>query len=150
MRTGHAQTGFTLVEVLVALVILSVGLLGLAGLHLNGLRNNESAYLRSQATLQAYDMVDRMRANLAGLEAGGYNAITGPVSDPGCISAGCTPLQIAAYDAFQWNTANAGLLPSGSGTVTGTGAGSVFTVTVAWDDNKSGSADTQFVVTARP
>lgn len=150
MRAGHMQTGFTLVEVLVALVILCVGLLGLAGLHLSGLRNNESAYLRSQATLQAYDMVDRMRANLAGLEAGGYDVITALVGDPGCISVGCTPLQMAAYDAFEWNTANAGLLPSGSGTVTGAGTGSVFTVTVAWDDTKSGSADTRFVVTVRP
>ncbi len=142
--------GFTLVEVLVSLVILSVGLLGLAGLHLSGLRDNESAYLRSQATLQAYDMVDRMRANLAGLEAGGYNAITGPGSDPGCLAVDCTPLQMAASDAFQWNTANAGLLPNGNGTVAGAGAGTVFTITVTWDDNKSGSADTQFVVTVRP
>ena len=56
-------SGFTLLEVLVALVILSIGLLGLAGLQAASLRYNHSSYLRSQATLIAYDIVDRMRAN---------------------------------------------------------------------------------------
>ncbi|MGE6528925.1 type IV pilus modification protein PilV [Pseudomonas sp. NPDC077382] len=55
--------GFTLVEVMVALVILAIGLLGMATLMMNSLQSNESAYSRSQATLMAYDILDRMRAN---------------------------------------------------------------------------------------
>jgi type IV pilus assembly protein PilV len=55
--------GFTLVEVLVAALVLAVGLLGLAGLQLASMKSNHSAYLRSQATVAAYDLLDRMRAD---------------------------------------------------------------------------------------
>lgn len=56
--------GFTLIEVMVALVVLAVGLLGMASLMARSQKSNESAYLRSQATLLAYDFVERMKANL--------------------------------------------------------------------------------------
>lgn len=56
--------GFTLIEVMVALVILAVGLLGMASLMARSQKSNESAYSRSQATLLAYDFVERMRTNL--------------------------------------------------------------------------------------
>jgi len=68
MRTGgpgSRQRGFTLVEVLVTVIIMSIGLLGVAGLQLASMRSNHSAYLRTQATLAAYDLVDRMRADPA-------------------------------------------------------------------------------------
>lgn len=55
--------GFTLVEVMVAVVILAIGLLGMATLMMGSLQSSESAYSRSQATLMAYDILDRMRAN---------------------------------------------------------------------------------------
>ena len=61
------NTGFTLIEVLIAMLVLAVGLLGLAGLQATSLKNNQSAYNRSQATQLAYDMADRMRANVAGV-----------------------------------------------------------------------------------
>lgn len=110
------SNGFTLFEVLIALVVLSVGLLGLAGLQALSLRNNHAAYLRSQAALQASDMGDRMRANLAGLA--NYNALSGSAyTDPGCISTGCTPAQMAQFDAYQWTANLAALLPSGTGSV---------------------------------
>jgi type IV pilus assembly protein PilV len=60
MKTG---AGFTLIEVLVAMVVLTVGLLGLAGLQATSLKNSQNAYYRSVATQLAYDMADRMRAN---------------------------------------------------------------------------------------
>jgi type IV pilus assembly protein PilV len=132
--------GFALVEVLVAVVVLSVGLLGLAGLQVTGQRNNHSAYLRSQAVFLAYDMVDRMRANMKGVTAGNYNNISGIPLNPGCITSGCSPAQMAQYDAYQWNTQMAQQLPSGQGTVTV--AGSLYTITVKWDDEHSGSAGT--------
>ena len=69
--------GVSLIEVLVALVILSVGVLGLSRLQATQLRANNAAYLRTQAAIQAYDMADRMRANQAGVEAGSYDAIAG-------------------------------------------------------------------------
>ena len=59
--------GFTMLEALISLLILSFGLLGIAGLYIAGVQNNKSASLRTIATQQSYDMADRMRANLAGL-----------------------------------------------------------------------------------
>jgi len=121
-------------EVLVALIILSIGLLGTAGMQLAGLRYGYSANLVYVATLQANDMADRIRANPVALAAGNYNSIAGTGSDPGCISTACTPAQMAATDAYQWNTNNALVLPAGVGTVTGGGAGSTFTITVSWTE----------------
>jgi type IV pilus assembly protein PilV len=61
--TSTSPAGFSLLEVLVGLLILAIGLLGLAGMQMISLRQNNDAYLRSQATLMAYDILDRMRAN---------------------------------------------------------------------------------------
>ena len=66
------QYGFTLLEVLIALLVLSIGLLGLAALQTTGLRSNLMASMRTQATQLAYDITDRMRANPKGVEAGEY------------------------------------------------------------------------------
>ena len=72
-RWRKDHTGFTLMEVLIAVLILSIGLLGLASLQANGLRSNFSSYARSQAVILANDMADRMRANLTEAVAGTYN-----------------------------------------------------------------------------
>lgn len=136
-----SQQGFTLLEVLISLFILSVGLLGLAGLQMNGLRSNQDSYYLSQAMAQAYDMADRMRANMAGYNNGNYGAITTALpTDPGCITSGCTSAQMAQYDAYQWNTDNANLLPNGKGTVTT--AGNISTITVMWDQLRNGVTGT--------
>lgn len=58
---AHPRGGFTLVEVLIAIIILAVGILGLAALQMAGMRTNHSAYLRTQATIAAADLIDRMR-----------------------------------------------------------------------------------------
>lgn len=131
--------GFSLLEVLVALVVLSLGLLGIAGLQLTSVRYGYSANLLYQAALQANDMADRMRANMVGVNAGAYNNISGVGADPGCISVSCSPAQMAATDAYQWNTLNATQLPSGAGTVTGAGANSVFTITLTWNEPGPGN-----------
>jgi type IV pilus assembly protein PilV len=143
---GHKFSGFTLIEILVALVILSVGLLGVASLQVQGLRSNQSAYLRSQATLLAYDIADRMRLNSVRAIAGDYNAFDtkGQVpANPNCISAnaGCTPARQAQNDLFEWATRVNGpagsnaiaLLPDAQGTIN-RGAGNLFTVSVGWKE----------------
>lgn len=140
--TPARSTGSSLMEVLVTVVVLSIGLLGLAGLQLTGLRANAAAESRSVATLMAYDMADRMRANMSGVTSSAYNAITGAEADPGCISTGCTAAQLALYDAWQWNQAitSTPTLPSGLGRVTGNGT--TFTVTVMWDEARTGATGT--------
>ena len=132
-----SESGFTLIEMLVTMVILSIGLLGLAGLQANSLKNNHNAYLQSQAALMAYDMANRMRANLEGVSDNEYNNISGIPADPGCITTGCSAEQLADYDAREWNTALAELLPSGAGTVVGNS--STFVITVRWDELRNGA-----------
>ena len=67
MKKNH---GFTLIEVLISMVILAIGLLGLAGIQMMGLQNNLSSYHRGQATLLVYDMADRMRTNIVHAKLG--------------------------------------------------------------------------------
>jgi type IV pilus assembly protein PilV len=111
------QSGFTLVEILIALLVLSIGLLGLAGLQTAGLRANHSANLRTQATLLAYDMTDRMRANREGYEDGDYNDPTA-TQHSGCGTVtGCTPAQMAEQDRYEWDERVAEALPQGVGVV---------------------------------
>jgi type IV pilus assembly protein PilV len=143
MRRFTNNGGFTLLEILIAVVVLSIGLLGIAGLQALGQQSNHSAYLRSQATALAYDMIDRMRANSAGVASGNYNAIdttANTYTDPGCASSSCSASQMAQYDMYDWQQELATQLPTGNGTVTGAGTGSVFSVTVMWDDDRNASA----------
>lgn len=116
------QHGFTLVEVMVAMVIFSVGLLGLAGLQSLGMTNNQTAYNRTVAMQMAYNMSDRMRTNITQVDAGAYNAVPAlAVPAPlgtNCIAAPCTALQLAAFDIFEWHTTIAAELPQGRGSVT--------------------------------
>ncbi len=137
------ERGFTMVEVMVALVIFIVGMLGLARLQGAALQNNHVAYLHTVATRLAYDMTERMRANPAGTAGGAYNDISSDAvpEHVDCYGGeGCSAALLAAMDARQWLTAIASELPSGRGRVTGNGQ--LFTVTVMWDQKRSGSGGT--------
>ncbi|MEI2743118.1 MAG: type IV pilus modification protein PilV [Candidatus Competibacter sp.] len=166
-RMGESAAGFTLLEVLVAVMVLSIGLLGLASLQVNGLRFNHSAYMRTQATLLAEEIADRMRANRLGFSANNYNNPT-VVEVTACETvAGCTPAQMAQNDLFRWQQSLANLLPSGQGvvcldTVTTPPAaaelnstpaapscdgGGTYAIKIWWDDNRDGVVEQRFVVT---
>jgi type IV pilus assembly protein PilV len=138
------EKGFTMVEVLVAIVVLSIGLLGLAGLQATSLKNNNSSYQRSIASMLAYDMLDRIRANRDGMIAGNYNSVS-PGSfpgDPGCSSSNCSVSALAQYDIFEWGEQLDNLLPSGTGQIEGNGANTIYTITVMWDDERTGADGT--------
>jgi type IV pilus assembly protein PilV len=131
--------GFSLLESLIALVVFSVGFLALTLLMQTSLQKNNSAFYRSVATEQAYDMADRIRANrgAAGVTVVNYGGVEAS-ADPGCIAVTCTPLQLAQYDGWQWNQTNARVLPSGGGSIVPSAATGAVTVTVSWDDNRTG------------
>ncbi|XSG85096.1 MAG: type IV pilus modification protein PilV [Methylohalobius sp. ZOD2] len=114
------EAGFTLIEILIAVLVLAIGLLGLAGLQTTGLHSNHSANLRTQATLLAYDMIDRIRANHDGYEGTFYNNPT--PTDRSCVWDGstpsaCTPQQMAEHDIWEWQAAMAQALPQATGVV---------------------------------
>jgi len=130
----NKNTGFTLIEVLIAMLVLAVGLLGLAGLQATSLKNNQSAYNRSQATQLAYDLADRMRANVAGKTT--YTTGTATATAACLTTAGCSKEAMAENDLKAWNDAITATLPGGTGTIA-VNAG-VFTITITWDDDHDG------------
>ncbi len=143
--------GFSMIEILVTVVVLSIGLLGLAGMQLTGLKYNHSAYLRSQATLLASDIIDRMRANREMARQGNYDiAIGTSASSITCTAAtaNCSPAELAAADLAEWKQQLKDLLPAGDGAITRTVNGSEtrFTVTIQWDDTRGEQEPTQFPV----
>jgi type IV pilus assembly protein PilV len=129
-RTG----GFTLVEALVALVVMAVGLLGIAGLYVEGLRAGRTSVYRSAAVTLASDMADRIRANPQGAYAG-----SGPGADNACVNgpADCSADQLAADDWFRWREELARRLPSGAEaevTIDAVGSAREVLITVAWPE----------------
>jgi len=113
--------GFTLLEVLIALLIFSFGLLGLAGLLVVSVQTNHSAYLRTQASFLAQTMADRMRANVIGIWGNAYNGTytsgSGGATSSCLNTASCTPAQVAARDTRIWSTQLGDFLPSSSGII---------------------------------
>lgn len=174
VRTGHRQRlrppsghglwrgisgrrsarGFTMVEVLVALTILAIGLLGLAGLQASGLRYSGNSAFRTQALLLSQDIVERMRANPTGVTAGNYavatadvfTALSGGTNCGGTVD--CTPTQLAGYDLVAWKNTIGNRLPAGAG-ATATSATIIVTpnspaaginsvtVTLTWSERKT-------------
>ncbi|MCZ6499909.1 MAG: type IV pilus modification protein PilV [Gammaproteobacteria bacterium] len=131
--TQRRIRGFSLVESLVALVVLSVGLLGVARMYVFSLQNGRSALLNTQAVILAADMADRIRANqTAGID------YAGAAADFGCVEGGvdCTPTQMASNDLLIWQNEVANALPGGQATVAvnvGTFP-TTFVISVLWSD----------------
>jgi type IV pilus assembly protein PilV len=144
------QRGFTLIEVLVSMLILIVGLLGVAGMQLLSFQNNQNAYLRSQATFIAGDLLDRIRSNPAGHRAGYYDSISISSSSDvpaaqTCISsaAGCSPQALAFQDIYEWaghfynmknQTGYKPTLPAARAVISHTAGASEYVVTVFWQE----------------
>jgi len=153
-RSCLAPRGFLLIEVLVSIVIISIGLLGMASLHAVAVAKGNSSLLRSKATELGYAMADRIRVNLVASGAGAYANLTpgSGLTDPGCITLNCTPAQLAVSDYLEWNTEVGASLPQGSGVVCidstpddGTpaapdcdGLGNVLVVKVFWSETTKG------------
>ncbi len=129
------QQGYSLLEVLISVVVLAIGMLGIAALQTNAIKYNQSAQLRATAITQISNMVDRMLANSDGVDTGAYDNVSGIPSKPNCSI--CTKTQVAQLDAYEWNTLNNQLLPNGQGTVTRNGTNLV--ITLRWDNDRTGA-----------
>lgn len=143
------QSGVTLLEVLVTMLVVAIGLLSMASLQLNGLRSNHDAYYRTHASTMVSDLADRMRANLDAARAGSYAFASAP-SDPGydCRTTfaggtACTAEELATADIYDWydrlTDATDGL-PLGEATASCAlcDVGTPYTITVSWDENRDG------------
>lgn len=128
-----AQRGFNLIEVLVALFVLAIGVLGAAALQVNSLKFNQTASMRSQATILAYDIVDRMRANRNAAFAGNYSI--------GMDDEKPTGTEIHQEDLSAWLSAIEIQLPAGDGSVVRDG--NRFIITVQWDESRIGGESEQ-------
>jgi len=144
------NSGFALVEVLIAVLVLAIGLLGLAGLHASGFRNNHGAFVRTQATYAVNDLADRLRANRAAAIAGNYEVAAAPAAPTfdcianftGTSTAGlCNPTEMATADLVAWYTFLGNAMPGGNATIAcvpvGCGANAIHTITVTWAGNQS-------------
>lgn len=132
------QQGVGFIEVLISLVVLTIGLLGLVALQAAAIRFNYDGQQRSVAVMQVHVMADRIRTNQSGATAGNYNNINSTVtvpSNPSCTT--CSPAEVAQRDTYEWITAIRNLLPRGEGQVIG--AGGLYTIKVMWDSQKTGA-----------
>jgi type IV pilus assembly protein PilV len=136
-KATRKSPGFTLVEAMVALLVLSVGVIGVAALHGQSLAASRAAIFRSQAIGFAGDMAERIRLNRGARSAyagdARHYACDAP-SDRGGVA--CPPPELAAYDLFVWNQEIAAALPGGQGSViVDTNLDpATYTVSVSWDE----------------
>jgi type IV pilus assembly protein PilV len=132
------SAGGSLIEVLVSVLVLSIGLLGASALQVTGLRNNQSNYEHAQMTVLTQSMLDAMRNNLAGVDGGDYENAAWTCAAP----VGAT---LAAQDIAQWiDSVQAQIHPGACGRITC--AGRDCTVGIRWDDSRAtGGSDAQAV-----
>lgn len=129
MSVYRKSEGFSLIEVLVALVVTALGVLGLVGAHLNAMKFNDTASVRSHATLLAYDIADRMRANRRDALSGSYDLALSDTAPTGT--------DVYQIDRRDWLNALATQLSDGDGSIVR--SNNTFTITVQWDESRVAS-----------
>ena len=158
-RTNY---GFTLIEVMIAMLVLSLGLLGIASTLIAALHSSTSNYLQQQAVQSTYDILDRMRSNFAAASTTGTSnpyiaALSAPSTTaptPDCTATSCGANQMAAYDVWQWQTTIKNSLPGGLGSVAVTPIGlapqtAQVTITIQWSDQPAQSTFNPTGLTSR-
>lgn len=135
--------GVSLVEVLVSIVLLSVGLLGAAGLMGASMRNTNIAYQRSQATVLADDILDRMRANVEDARTGNYNIGLGPAYSAATA--------MSRYDTAEWISMVESTLPGGRARVTvdGNPNSHMAEIWIEWGEDSDGGFANSFITRSR-
>jgi type IV pilus assembly protein PilV len=146
MITQRSFGGFTLIEVMVALAVVSIGMLGIASLYTQALGAARTTQYRSQAINLLSDMADRIRGNRLG-----GAAYAGAAANNNCDLSGggtCTPAQMAAHDLFSWGAQVQALLPGGASNVARNAATlpPTYTITVQWDEVGQGTMTATTVI----
>lgn len=113
MKLRSKQTGTSLVEILVSVVVFGVGLAGSAAMSLTSLRGATDGYFVSQATILAYELADTMRSNIAGYEGSHFASMPAAAPDSCVPGSECTAQEQSQFDAGQWMMHVANALPAG-------------------------------------
>lgn len=144
-RSHLKESGTSMIEVIVAIIVISIGILGLGGLQVTSMKYQKTAGQRSEATQSAYDLSERMRANGAGVLLNRYvyttayaATVASPPSIPVCSTSICTPLEIADIDKAEWLHNLAARLSGGAGYVIVNGVGTYDLVVMWKEPNYSG------------
>lgn len=124
---GRRQAGISLIEVLIALLIMTIALLGAAALQVNALKYTDSAALRTKASFIAYDMMDRIRANPTGTYA---------IANLAAIPTGSTSPVVATQDLMDFGQSVKALGSTVDATIVLTDK-VVYTITINWDDTRA-------------
>ncbi len=165
MKSPSHQNGFSLIEVMVALVIIAVGMLGIAKMQALALATTESSGVRSLVAIEAASLAASMHSNrdywVAGpppasftvsVQTTGPNTVSTTITDgtavlsapQDCAAAACTPPQMAAYDVQSWATALGQVVPAALATVTCNNAAVPLacTIQITWAENVTSGNNT--------
>lgn len=152
--TLKKQRGVSLIESLVALLVLALGVLGLAGLQTRTLTETRLTNARAAAVRMVEDLSERIQLNNEArlLPVSPYITAWGPVAAaPNCVTAPCTAAQLAQYDISQWKASLNALLPGGDAIVFQSPADPTqFGVLVGWNNNQSVEADADAAAYSAP
>lgn len=149
------QRGLTLIEALIALLVISIGLLGIAALQLTSLKQTSNANWSSQAVWYSYEMTDRINANRSDDNVSLNNYIGIDTNDDynqDCVANPCSPADMATADAEQWKALISNL-PEGRGVINAGPVPNSLEISVLWRDSvsdPSAAADTEDLVTNCP
>lgn len=133
---ARRQRGITLIESLIAMVVMALGILGIVGVQMRALTDTQAGVRRAQAIRLIEDLGERLQSNPDALNhLSAYTASAD--SAPDCTAAACSPGQLAAFDAWQWRKHVAAALPGGSATVfLPKGGARQLGVMVGWNENR--------------
>lgn len=137
-QTPHRQRGMSLLEVLVAFIVLAVGLLGLAGLQANALKNNQSSLQRSQAIMLSYSILDAIRADRANASSYAMSEACSAPSGSSLVNSTQSLWIGNLKTALGNNASTCGTIACNAGTCT---------ITIKWDDSRGGGTSTETLVT---